>query len=63
MASTEIVLLLFMYVAIFGGLMFGTDSSMFGSFKEGTPKLAAKVERNLMTGHRFTVDGDYNEWQ
>lgn len=63
MASTEIVLLLFMYVAIFGGLMFGTDSSMFGSFKESTPKLAAKVERNLMTGFRFKADGTYTEWK
>lgn len=63
MASTEIVLLLFMYVAIFGGMMFGTDSSMFGSFRESTPKLAAKVERNLMTGFRFKTDGKYNRWQ
>ena len=52
--TTELVLLLAVYVFIFAGI-FSKDSGPLVTFKNSTPRLAAKVEKNLSIGYKFTL--------
>ena len=50
--SLELVLLLFLYAILLGGVFMG-DSGPRATFKESAPRLAARIEQHLATGADF----------
>jgi hypothetical protein len=62
--TTELVLLLGIYAFIVLGVFLG-DFGPIQTFKRSAPRLAARVERNLTTGHGFaepSKDGKAVNW-
>ena len=62
--TTELVLLLGIYAFIVLGVFLG-DFGPIQTFKKSAPRLAARVERNITTGHGFAVskDGEGVNWK
>jgi len=60
--TTELVLLLSIYVFIFAGII-SKDTGPLATFKKSTPKLAARIERNLTIGNKLTMQGQANQWK
>lgn len=61
--TTELVLLLGLYVFLIMGAFLG-DSGPIETFKKSAPRLAARVERNISTGDGFrnSRDGQGVNW-
>ena len=62
--TTELILLLAIYAFIVIGVFLG-DGGPIDTFKQSTPRLAARVERNIAIGHQFK-NGNTSEnmsWQ
>ncbi len=60
--TTELVLLLGLFVFILGGAFLG-DRGPRKVFEEAAPRLGARVEKNITFGHRFPFrDGRTIEW-
>ncbi|MCB0422135.1 MAG: hypothetical protein KDD61_14145 [Bdellovibrionales bacterium] len=55
--TTELVLLLGIYAFIVIGVFLG-DSGPIETFKKSAPRLAAKVERNVSVGYKWTKKGE-----
>lgn len=55
--TTELVLLLGLYAFIVIGVFLG-DKGPIETFKKSAPRLAAKVERNVSVGHKWTKKGE-----
>ena len=53
--TTEVVLLLGIFVFIVGGLFFG-EKGPIRVYEKSGPRLAARVEKQLATGRGFTPD-------
>lgn len=62
--TTELILLLAVYVFIFAGI-FSQDSGPLVTFKNSAPRLAARIERNITIGNRFVIknQGAANQWK
>ncbi len=62
--TTELVLLLGIYAFIIIGVFLG-DSGPLATFKQSTPRLAARVERNIAIGFTFKqgTTGEGVSWQ
>lgn len=60
--TTELILLLGLFVFILGGAFLG-DSGPKRVFEEAAPRLGARIESNITIGHRFPFrDGLSHEW-
>ena len=60
--TTELVLLLGLFVFILGGAFLG-DQGPRKVFEEAAPRLGARVEQHITFGHRFPFrDGRPVEW-
>lgn len=57
--TLEYVLLLFMFVTL---LMTPLAKGPIESFKSTAPKLGARVEKHLITGNGFKVNGQEHKW-
>lgn len=55
MLTTEMTLLLVLYVLVFGGLFFKDDSAIREGFSKGAPVLAGRTQENLSIGNKWTV--------
>lgn len=53
--TTELVLLLGLFVFILGGAFLG-DKGPRKVFEEAAPKLGARVEQHIVIGHRFPFE-------
>ncbi|MCB0342812.1 MAG: hypothetical protein H6626_12220 [Pseudobdellovibrionaceae bacterium] len=60
--STEFILLLSIYAFIMLGVFFG-DSGPIETFRNATPRLAARMERNISVGHGFLRNGQRLRWE
>ena len=58
--TTELVLLLAIYTMIIMGVFLG-DLGPLATFRRSSPRLAAKIERDIATGTKFTRPGDVKE--
>ena len=59
--TTEVVLLLGIFVFLVGGLFF-RDKGPIKVFESSGPRLAARVENQISTGRGFKVRGTNNQW-
>lgn len=53
MMTTELVLLLTIYVFVFFGIFVDSDNGVQGTFKKSAPRLAAHIERDITVGREF----------
>lgn len=61
--TTELILLLGLFVFILGGAFMG-DKGPRKVFSKSAPRLGARVEQHINFGHRFTFrDGNRVEWK
>ncbi len=62
--TTELVLLLAIYAFIIMGVFLGNGGPI-DTFKQSTPRLAARIERNVAIGHQFKDgrSGDNMTWK
>ena len=63
MMSTELVLLLGIYAFILMGVFIDSEGPFQSSFKHGTPRLAARIERDISIGRGFSQKGTVTEWE
>jgi hypothetical protein len=61
--TTELVLLLGLFVFILGGTFLG-ERGPRQVFEEAAPRLGARVEQNIAIGHRFRFrEGQAIQWE
>lgn len=60
--TTELVLLLSLFAFLLLGPLIG-DSGPGSTFSKSAPRLGARIEKELMTGMRFTPKRSRNLWQ
>ena len=62
--TTELVLLLGLFVFLVGTTLFG-EKGPFAMFRKSGPRLGARIERNLTTGREFAKvkGGAYLRWE
>ena len=61
--TTELILLLGLFVFILGGAFMG-DKGPRKVFSQSAPRLAARVEKHINFGHRFSFrDGRRASWK
>ncbi len=61
--TTELILLLGLFVFILGGVFMG-DKGPRKVFSKAAPRLGARVEKHISFGHRFTFkNGDRIKWR
>ena len=57
--TTELLLLLVIYAFV----LLEVFTTLGGTFDRATPKLAARIERNITIGHKFKKNNAPKEWE
>ena len=57
--TTELILLLGIYAFLVMGVFLG-DSGPIETFKKTSPRLAARIERNVAVGYKWRKSGEEN---
>lgn len=61
--TMELVLLLGLFAFLIGGTMFGPKGPM-GTFNKSGPRLAARIERQVVIGREFKLKGGQSQaWE
>lgn len=59
--TTELILLLSLTAFILFGVVLG-DNGIQATFRASSPRLGARLERNLATGVGFSINGEQTQW-